>query len=215
VPLVEKLWRTNGQPADAFISVAESHWEMVVTQQRGTASLTMLGPETKASTAPIPNDAEFFGIQFRRGVFMPSLPVGQLVDGSITLPEATGTSCFWLDGSAWELPTFDNADAFVGRLVHAGLLACDPVVEAALAGHETGRSLRSVQRRTLRATGLTLATIRQIDRARQAAKLLGRGVPIADAVGLAGYADHAHLARSIRRFIGQTPRQIAGGGPAD
>ncbi len=31
-----------------------------------------------------------------------------------------------------------------------------------------------------------------------------------DAVELAGYADQAHLTRALRRFVGQTPAQIAG-----
>src|ERR1700748_3472109 len=98
-PMIERTWRTNSEPEEAFISVAVSHWEMVVPRERGTARLTVRGPETRASTAPIPGDAEFFGIQFSLGTFMPGLPPGQLADCSLTLPPATGTS-FWLDGAA-------------------------------------------------------------------------------------------------------------------
>jgi hypothetical protein len=213
-PLVEKLWRTRSEPVETFISVAESHWEIVVTREKGKAYVTVRGPETKASTAPIPQDAQFFGIVFRRGVFMPGLPVRGLVDGSVTLPEASGRS-FWLNGSAWELPDYDNADVFVNRLVRDGLLVRDPVVEAALEGHVSDLSVRSVQRRVLRATGLTLAGIRQIDRAQKAVALLDQGVPIADTVGLTGYADQAHLTRSLKRFVGQTPSQIVRREPAD
>jgi hypothetical protein len=207
VPLVEKIWRTQGEPAATFISVAESHWEIVVTRQRGVTTLTLRGPETVASTAPIPKDAEFFGIQFRRGAFMPDLAARLLVDGAITLPE-TGGRTVWLDGSAWEIPRFENADVFVRRLLRAGLLAWDPVVEAALEGSVDEISVRSVQRRVLRATGLPLTTIKQVERARMAAGLLDGGTSIAETVGRAGYADHAHLTRSMRRFIGQTPSQI-------
>jgi AraC-like DNA-binding protein len=211
-PFVHKVWRTRSEPAETFISVADSHWEMVVTRQRGKTSLTVLGPETRASTAPIPEDAEFFGIRFRLGAFIPTLPVGRLVDGSLTLPEATGRS-FWLNGSAWEFPGFDDADVFLRRLERQGLLIRDPVVEDALRGHVPDRSRRSVQRRVLRATGLTQGTIRQIERASRAVDLLEGGVPIVDAVALAGYADQAHLTRSLRRFAGQTPGQIGGGTP--
>ena len=97
-PLIEQTWQTRSEPGESFISVAVSHWEIVVTRQRGTARLTMRGPETKATTAPVPGEAEFFGIQFSLGTFMPGLPPGQLVDSSLTLPRATGTS-FWLDGA--------------------------------------------------------------------------------------------------------------------
>jgi hypothetical protein len=153
-PMIEQTWQTRSEPGESFISVAVSHWEMVVTRQRGTARLTVRGPETKASTSPIPADAEFFGIQFSLGTFMPGLPPGQLADGSLTLPQATRTS-FWLDGGSWEFPGPDNADVFVDRLVRAGLLVHDPVVPAALQGDVEGWSTRSVERRVSRATGLT------------------------------------------------------------
>ena len=71
--------------------MAATHWEMVVTRQRGSALLTVRGPETKATTVPIPEDAEFFGIQFSLGTFMPTLRPGQLVDRALTLPQATST----------------------------------------------------------------------------------------------------------------------------
>jgi methylphosphotriester-DNA--protein-cysteine methyltransferase len=92
--------------------------------------------------------------------------------------------------------------------VRDGLLVRDPVVEAAIDGRVREVSVRTAQRRVLRATGLTLTAIRQIDRARQAAALLGQGVPIGETGDLTGYADQSHLTRSLARFIGQTPRQI-------
>ena len=47
--------------------------------------MTVRGPETKATTAPVPADAEFFGIQFSLGTFMPGLPPGRLADSGLTL----------------------------------------------------------------------------------------------------------------------------------
>src|SRR5918995_1389127 len=145
-PFVEETWHTRTEPEPYFISVAASHWEMVVTRQWGAARLTVRGPETKATTVPIPEDAEFFGIQFTLGTFMTSLQPGQLVDRSLTLPQATSAS-FWLNGSAWELPGPDNADVFVDRLVRAGLLVHDSVASAGLRGEVKGLSTRTVERR--------------------------------------------------------------------
>ena len=133
--------------------MAAVHWEMVVTRQRGVAWLTVRGPETRATTVPIPEDAEFFGIQFSLGAFMPTLLPGELVDRALTLPPATSTS-FWFNGSAWELPGRDNADVFVDRLVRDGLLVHDQVASAALQGDVEGLSRRSVERRVSRVTGL-------------------------------------------------------------
>jgi Helix-turn-helix domain len=205
--LVEETWRARSAPAPAFISVAAAHWEMVVTRQRGAARLIVRGPETRATIVAIPEDAEFFGIQFSLGTFMPSLPPAQLVDRAVILPQATPTS-FWLHGSAWELPRPDNADVFVDRLAGATLLVHDRVASAAVRGDVDGLSARSVERHVARATGLTRGIVRQIQRAERAVALLSRGVSPVDAADHAGYADQAHLSRSLRRFVGQTPSQI-------
>jgi methylphosphotriester-DNA--protein-cysteine methyltransferase len=89
------------------------------------------------------------------------------------------------------------------------LITFDPVVVKALQGEPAALSQRSVERRVRRATGLTLGAIKQIDRAYQATALLDAGAAISDVVTQAGYADQAHLTRSLRRFMGQTPGQIA------
>jgi methylphosphotriester-DNA--protein-cysteine methyltransferase len=96
----------------------------------------------------------------------------------------------------------------VNRLVHDGLIAIDLPVGAALQGHLKGLSIRSAQRHFLQATGMTHGTIRQIERARHATNLLKQGVSILDTVHEAGYFDHAHLIRSLKYLIGQTPTQI-------
>jgi AraC-like DNA-binding protein len=205
-PFVEQIWQTRSEPEESFISVAASHWEMVITRQRGAARLTVKGPETKATIVAIPENAEFFGIRFSLGTFMPSLRPGQLVDRSLTLPATNGS--FWLSGSAWELPGPDNADVFIDRLVRAGVLAHDPVASAALLGDVDGLSRRSMERRVSVATGLTRGAIEQIRRADRAVELLARGLPAVDVACRAGYADQPHLTRSLKRFVGQTPSQI-------
>lgn len=206
-PFVEETWQTRSEAEASFISVAAGHWEMVVTRQRGVARLTIRGPETKATTVPIPEDAEFFGIQFRLGTFLPSLQPAHLVDRSLTLPQASRAS-FRLNGFTLELPRPDNADVFVDRLVRTGLLVHDPVASAALHGDVQGLTTRSVERRVSRATGLTRGVIRQIRRAETAVELLTRGVSAGDVAHVAGYADQPHLTRSLKRFVGLTPSQI-------
>ncbi len=208
-PFVEMVWRTQSDGAGTFISQAETHSEIVVTKYQGKTTLTVRGPETIATPADVHwTDAEYFGIVFKLGVFMPHLPPEKVRNRKdMTLPEATSQS-FWLLGMAWQLPTYENADTFVDRLVREGLLVREPVVEAALQGYLKDLSLRSVQRRFLRATGITHNTVYQIERARRAAVLLQQGLPILDTVEQAGYADQPHLTRALKRYIGQTPAQI-------
>ncbi|MDX2212652.1 MAG: AraC family transcriptional regulator [Oculatellaceae cyanobacterium bins.114] len=205
---VETIWRTRSENAGSFISRAVSHWEIVVTKQGGKTTLTLRGPETHATSATCPANAEFLGIQFKLGTFMPHLPVSRLVNGAITLPEATSQS-FWLHHSVWQFPNYDDADTFVDQLVRERLLIREPIVGAVLRGQRQEQSLRSIQRHFIQATGLTCCSIQQIERARQAADLLEQGVSILDTVEQTGYADQSHLTRSLKRFIGQTPAQIS------
>jgi AraC-like DNA-binding protein len=206
---VEMVWHTHSERAGSFTSVAASNWEIVITTSGGKTMITARGPETRASKADFPADAEFFGITFKLGTFMPQLPIKTLLDRQdVTLPEASSNS-FWLHGSAWELPTFENADVFVGRLIRQGILVRDPVVEATIQGHTPEMSIRSLQYRFLQATGLTHKTIQQIERARSAVSLLERGTAISDAAFELGYFDQAHLSNSLKRFMGRTPAQIA------
>jgi hypothetical protein len=115
---------------------------------------------------------------------------------------------FWLNGCSWQFPTYENADTFVNRLVREGVLVRDLIVQTALRGEPQELSPRSIQRRFMRATGLTHGALRQIDRARQATLLLREGASILDTVDIGGYADQAHLTRALKYFIGQTPAQI-------
>jgi len=207
-PFVERIWRTQSERTGDFLSVAASQWEMVVSKYRGETTVTVRGPETKATSMHVTLiGGEFFGIVFKYGAFMPHFPVSDLVDGDVDLPDASSKS-FWLNGSAWPFPNYENADTFVDRLVRESLLDCDPIIETVLRGEPQELSPRSIQRRVLQATGLTQSSIRQIERARHATMLLQQGISILDTVERAGYSDQAHLTRALKYLIGKTPAQI-------
>jgi AraC-like DNA-binding protein len=210
-PLVERVWQARSESAETFLSVAASHFQMVVTRHKGRTFLTLRGPETKATTADGPADGEWLGIDFKLGTFVPTLLPGNLLDRrDVRLPSAS-THAFWLNGSAWEYPSFENADVFASRLVRTGVIACDSIVDAVTHQRSETLSLRSTQRHFLRATGITYATWRQIERARYATSLLRQGVSIFDTVYQAGYFDQPHLTRSLTRRLGQTPAEIIRG----
>ena len=206
-PFVERVWRCHSEGGGLFLSVASSHWEMVVTRLEGKTFVTLRGPETQAREIDCPDEGEWFAVRFKAGTFMPHLPVSRLIDGrDVTLP-ATSKS-FRLNGSKWEMPTFDNAETFVTRLARAGIIARDAAVQAALQGDSGGWSSRSTQRHVLQVTGMTQSVLRQIERARHATNLLRSGSSIGDTVHEAGFFDQAHLTRSLKHFIGLTPAKI-------
>jgi AraC-like DNA-binding protein len=92
--------------------------------------------------------------------------------------------------------------------VRQGLILHDPVAAESLQDDADSQSKRTLQRRVARATGLTRSTITQIARAEKAIEALGNGLSPQDTALLLGYADQAHLTRSLRRFTGQTPAQV-------
>ena len=212
---VQAIWRNQSERSESFISTAGTHWEMVWMRHKGQSTFTMRGPETKATSADLPADAEWLGITFKLGTFMADfLPGGLLDRHDVNLPEATGKS-FWLCGSTWKFPTYENADTFVDRLVRAELLVRDPWVEDVLQAVDSSLpapldlSLRALQYRFQRATGLTRRAVQQIQRAWQATALLEQGCPILETTYRLGYFDQSHLTNSLRRYIGQTPAQIS------
>src|SRR5919108_4407051 len=133
-PFVERIWCAQSERTGDFLSVAASWWEIVVSKYQGQTTITVRGPETKVTPMQVTLlGGEFFGIIFKHGAFMPHFPVGDLVDRDLDLPDASGKA-FWLNGSAWQFPNYENADTFVQRLVRDQLLVCDPIIEPVLRG---------------------------------------------------------------------------------
>jgi AraC-like DNA-binding protein len=189
---------------------ADILWNILLVKYQDKTSFSVWGPMKEAGLMNYPEGAEFLFIVFKLGTFMPRLPINQLVSAGsgVILPDATSQS-FWLDSSAWQYPDFDNADTFVDRLVRGGLLMYEPVVESILDERPKTMPSRTARHRFLRATGLTKSYIHQVERAKHAVTLLEQGVSILDTVYQTGYADQAHLTRSFKRLIGQSPAQIA------
>jgi AraC-like DNA-binding protein len=210
-PFVERVWRCHSERAGTFLSVAASHLELVITRHRGRTFATLRGPETRATRADCPAEGEWMAIRFKMGTYFPRHPAGTLVDRRDETLPSTSRRCFWLDGDAWEYFDFENAETFVGRLAKRGVIRHDSAVEAAVQGERSALSRRSAQRHFLQATGMPRGTFRQIERARHATNLLKQGASILDTVYDAGYFDQAHLTRSLKQLIGQTPARLIRG----
>jgi AraC-like DNA-binding protein len=206
---IERIWRTPSVPEKSMISVAVPHWQIVVVKPHdGTATVIVRGAESKASIVDIPPNAEFIGIEFKLGTFIPALAMNALVGTGREL-HSTSAGRVHLAGRNWEIPDFESAADFVRHLAGNGVLVRDSVVEQALLRGPVAMSERTQQRRFLRAVGLSYGTVRQIERAERTAALLEEGTAILDAVEISGYSDQAHLTRSLTRFLGKTPGSLA------
>jgi AraC-like DNA-binding protein len=191
-------------------SVATETWGLVFWEQESRRYVSISGPESRTGTAPVPEGANFVGIQFAVGTSLRAAPAPTLVDSGIELPDVTHRT-FWLDGGHWETPGPDDAEALVDRLIRHGAVVRDPMVAEALQGHRPAVTDRTLQRRFRAATGLTEGAVRQIQRARTAAELLTSGEAVSDVVGTLDYYDEPHLARALRRYVGRTARQLREG----
>ncbi|MEU8344383.1 helix-turn-helix domain-containing protein [Spirillospora sp. NPDC048832] len=209
-PWVDAVWTCTSERVTEMTSVAGARWGLVFWTQDGRAYTTVTGPETRTGTAPVPEGATFTGIDFAVGTSLRAMPTPSLVDAGIVLPDTTRRT-FRLDGTRWETPGPDDAEALVDRLVRAGIVVRDPLVAAVLRGHRPAVSDRTVERRFRAATGLTRGAVRQIERARTAAGLLAAGDPAASVVAKLDYFDEPHLARALRTYVGRTAGQLREG----
>ena len=206
-PYVETIMHGRTLSDGSPVRPAECHWHMVFVRKDGELRVVFVGPWTTAGFTYYAAGAEILWIKFGLGTFMPHLPASNFLDAETILPGAASQS-FWLKGSPWQFPDYENAETFVERLVRNDVLVRDPLVEVVLRGQPQGLSARTLRHRFLRATGLTQSRIRQIQRAQRAAALLRQGKPIFDAVHEVGYFDQPHMTRSLKQWVGHTPAQI-------
>lgn len=134
----------------------------------------------------------------------------ELLNQSTVLPMASSTS-FLLGTHEIEIPTFEKAEEFVSSLIDRGILNANTSIAKALEGGDPPMSIRTLQRHFLTITSLTHNKTLQIAKARKAFLLLQTGKSIADVVFEVGYADQAHMTRSLKVLAGQTPKQIING----
>jgi hypothetical protein len=207
-PYIEMIWRGHYEGGYTPVCPADEHWNILLGKTNRGVRVSIEGPTTQCVSKYHAEASEFLVIRFKLGTFIPYLPPGELVNVDATLPEAVSTT-FWLNGRSWQFPDFENVETFVDQLVRNDVLVTDPIVKAVLQNQTPDMSFRTVRRRFLQATGIPHKAIQQIERARQAAALLGQGVSILDAVYQTGYADQPHMTRALKHYIGQTPAQIA------
>ena len=213
--VVDRVWRTCSDAEDTMTSAARTCCQLILTRMQGHLLASLRGPETRATIAPVPPNAEFLGVRFTLGTVLRPHPAASIVDGFVPFP-VTDSGRVVIGGEDWEAPTYENVEHFVRRLQGAGLL-----VRSRLEGGElfTGRpeghpSKRTLQRQYRAITGLSQTAVTQIDRANAAATMLRHGLGWRTVVEALGYFDQAHLAHALRRYVGRTARGLQAGDDA-
>ncbi len=205
-PFVQAVTRWVIGDADRDHAIPDGTWDLVIIKQNDQTSVLLTGQTTRAVPLGFASGDEILTISFRASAFLQFIPAGELLDRGMLLPKTRYN--FQLASDVFEIPTFDNAEAFVQSLMRKGHLGQDEVVETLLMGRTPAYSPRSLQRRFLRVTGMTHNYFRQIQRARQAAVLLQNGNSATEVAFEVGYADQPHMSRSLKQILGLTPTEV-------
>ena len=209
LPLVQRVWSARCDAATSFTSAAKGSSMIAFARNGDGLTVHLRGPETKATQLTCPEGWEFFGVEFQLGTYLPLFPPSSLANlNDALLPTSSGNRIL-LDNRDWEMPTVQNIDVFVNRLVRAGLLFFDPLVDEIRHGERPrAMSERTAQIRFRRAVGISRRKLVSIEQAQRAAQLLVAGKSITDVVTGCGYYDQPQLTRAIRSATGHTPGEL-------
>src|SRR6266581_5495464 len=114
-PYVEMIWRGRAGSNYAPTCPADSRWNMLFLRQNGKVRVSVEGPTTKAIHKTHTEGTEWLVIKFKLGTFLSSLPIKNFVNADAVLPGSASKS-FWLHGSMWQFPDYENVETFVDRL---------------------------------------------------------------------------------------------------
>ncbi len=214
LPLVQRVWSASCDATTGFTSAAKGSSMIAFARHGDGWAVHLRGPETRATPLVCPEGWEFFGVELRLGAYLPLFPPAGLADLNDALLPTPAGNRISLDNRDWEMPTKQNVDVFVTRLVRAGLLFFDPLVDEIRHGERPrAMSERTAQLRFRRAVGMSRRKLVSIEQARRAARLLAAGRSIADVVTGCGYYDQPQLARAMRWATGHTPGELRSGVP--
>ncbi|HIG73686.1 MAG TPA: AraC family transcriptional regulator [Bacteroidetes bacterium] len=207
-PFVRAVTRVAFDGDGGHTTTPDGLWDLAFLRRGGALVVLQTGVITRPVALDFGAGDEYVCVSFEADVYAPARAGRRMVDrAEVLAPAAAGA--FRFAGDALEVPTFENAEGLVDRLIRRGHLVRDDVVAGVLAGEPVPAGERTVQRRFARALGLSPKRLAVIRRADAALRLLREGATPSEAAFALGYADQPHLTRELRRFVGQTPGQVA------
>jgi AraC-like DNA-binding protein len=205
---VETIWKTEDKTDGVYIAPADGCWDLIFVTQDGKTRVLFSGPTTRPTPFEYKAGNKNLGIRFKPGAFMTqvsALAMRNVVD-VLAMQDARH---FILFDYTFEIPSFETADQLVERLEQLGFLGNDYVVSAKLKDQALRTTDRSVQRHFLQATGLPAKSHQRIRQAQRAVDLLRSGHSPIETAHEAGYADQAHMTRTLKALTGHTPAEIS------
>ncbi|WP_337006347.1 MULTISPECIES: AraC family transcriptional regulator [unclassified Microbacterium] len=209
-PVLQCVWQARATRDERYLVPAVEYWDIWFAREPGgQTSAGLAGPTLGHRWIRSTIGEHSRGIQLKAHAVLPGVSKLLLRGGEQPLVVDAGNVT--IAHHALPFPEFDDLESFTERLLELDVLRDDEDVRRMLTGDDAGYSERHRQRRVRTATGLTRKQIEQLSRAREAFSLLLLGVPPVECAARCGFADQAHLTRSLRAFHGQTPAQVLSG----
>lgn len=205
--LVEVIWKTVDTSDGTYIAPADGCWDLIFITRDNQTRVLFSGPTTKPTNVPYQAGNTNVGIRFKPAAFMPSMSATTMQDRVDILPMVNDHT-FTLFNQAFTVPTYESADSLVHELEELGFIGQDHVINTKLQSDIHHMTERSVQRHFKQRTGLPAKSHQQIQQAQNAVELLRSGQSPLVTAQETGYADQAHLTRSLKKFTGRTPAEI-------
>lgn len=205
--LINSTWRASVEEAGEYLDPANEYWGFAFTRHPdGGLAAELVGPAPSPRRLVGNAGDQHWGVELRPEVCVAGLPKSEFVGRLVALP-ITGVR-FMLAGHELRIPEHDGLERFVESLERRDILRVDPTVRRALHGDRAGYSTRSWQRRMKSVTGFSPARIRQLIRARAAYRALRSGRTATEVAAALGFADQAHLTRSLVALRAERPSDI-------
>lgn len=208
-PLVASVRRVQYRAPTRETVLPDGSWDLLFMRPAGGP---MVAVQTGQIVAPLQADHqagdEMLVVTFKPEVYLPRLPGNKTFQQGVVRPVERNQS-FWIDSDRLEIPSFDNVEHLIAAMARKGLIERDPVVARALQGSCLRLDERSIQRHFAAVTGLSFKGFQQIARAQEAARRLRAGRSASQVAAELAFTDQSHMTHSLKRFLGQTPSQLA------
>jgi AraC-like DNA-binding protein len=206
-PWIDTVWQTVCLQDGVYKATPDGAWDLILgVSPEGEAVVFLTGQATEPVDVPYLTGEHSVVISLAAHVFLAS--ERQVRTGPEIRWLPVDGDHFYLDRVSLPLPTFDDAEALIDRMIAAGLLKSDDLVARAFTDNPKAASKRSVQQHFKRTTGITQKDFQMIRRAQEAVRRLKRGeAPAGVAVDL-GYTDQPHMIKSIKAIMGHLPSDL-------
>lgn len=208
-PYIGRVTQSFAVSDGTYLATPDGMWDLIMSEEPdGSRVVFITGQATKSARLPYKAGQHSVVVSFAAGAYLSPFHGAPFKDNYIllTMPDSDH---FDLAGQVFPLPTYENAEEVVARMVTSGLLVSDDVVDSVIRGQPKAASKRSVERHFKSVTGLSPKKMANISRAQQAVRMLKEGTTPSVAAVDAGYYDQPHLANELKRLMDSHPSDVS------